>query len=195
MSNTSDWVVAALLLGASLGCAGGDGSSQGESVVADTASAAQPPMRESVDASPAPPGTSDSLAEGDIRIVTTNGGIDLALIGDSISTGLSPQALQTVRAETDTASVSGTGLGSQIEKMVKGTVQGAVGKRIGFPLSDVREVRYDGQKLVFEWAGEPRKLFDNTKIDGKPLLASFSPEDARRFAAAVNAKKGKPRHL
>lgn len=195
MSSTSTWVVAALLLGASLGCAGGDGGGQGESVAADTAAAARVPMRESADAPPSAARANDSLAAGDIRIVTTNGGIDLALIGDSISTGLSPQALQTVRAETDTASVSGTGLGSQIEKMVKGTVQGAVGKRIGFPLSEVREVRYDGQKLVFEWEGEPRKLFDNTKIDGKPLLASFSPEDARRFAAAVNARKGKPRHL
>ena len=71
----------------------------------------------------------------------------------------------------------------------------AVGKRIGFPVSDVRAVRYDGEKLVFEWAGEPRKLFDNTKIDGQPLLASFAPDDARRFAAAVNARKGRPRHL
>ena len=196
MSNTSGRAVAALLLGASLGCAGGDGHSQeGAGVEAETASVAQRPVGESADRSPAVPGARDSLAEGDIRIVTTNGGIDLALIDDSISTGLSPQTLQTVRAETDTASVSGTGLGSQIERMVKGTVQGAVGKRIGFPLSEVREVRYDGEKLVFEWAGEPRTLFDNTKINGKPLLASFAPEDARRFAAAVNARKGKPRHL
>ena len=127
--------------------------------------------------------------------MTTNGGIDLALIGDSISTGLSPQALRTVRAETDTTTVSGTGFGAQLEKMVKGTVQGAVGKRIGFPVSDVRAVRYDGEKLVFEWAGEPRKLFHNTKIAGKPLLASFAPDDARRVAAAVNARKGRPRHL
>jgi hypothetical protein len=137
----------------------------------------------------------DSLAEGDVRIVTTNGGIDLVLLGDSISSGLSPEALRKVRQETDTAKVQGTGFGANIEKMVKGTVQGAIAKRVSFPLADVREVRYDGEKLVFEWSGEPHKLLSQTKLDGKPLLASFAPDDARRFADAVNARKGRPRHL
>ena len=191
MPNRCGWLVPALLLGASLGCGGGSEDRRAEHTVAtDAASSARAPMD-----MPADVAASDSLGEGDVRIVTTNGGIDLALIGDSISTGLSPQALQTVRAETDTASVSGTGFGAELEKMVKGTVQGAVGKRIGFPISDVREVRYDGEKLVFEWTGKPRTLFDKTKINGKPLLASFAPEDARRFADAVNARKGRARHL
>ena len=139
--------------------------------------------------------TEDTLAAGDIRIVTTNGGIDLALIGDSISSGLSPEAIRKVRRETDTTKVSGTGFGSQIEKMVKGSVQGAIGTRVSFPVSAVREVRYDGEKLVFEWSGEPRRIFDQTKIDGKPLLASFSPDDAKRFADAVNARKGRAKNM
>jgi hypothetical protein len=133
----------------------------------------------------------DTLGAGDIRIVTTNGGIDLALIGDSISSGLSPEALRKVKRETDTARVTGSGFASQIEKMVKGSVQGAIGTRVSFPASAVREVRYDGEKLVFEWNGEPRRVFEQAKIDGKPLLASFSPDDAKRFADAVNARKGK----
>ncbi|HEX7980336.1 MAG TPA: hypothetical protein VF461_17150, partial [Gemmatimonadaceae bacterium] len=139
--------------------------------------------------------TEDTLGAGDIRIVTTNGGIDLALIGDSISSGLSPEAIRKVRRETDTASVTGTGLGAQIERMVKGKVQGAVGTRVSFPVSAVREVHYDGEKLVFEWNGEPRKVFEQAKIDGKPLLASFAPADAKRFADAVNARAGKPRSM
>ena len=137
----------------------------------------------------------DTLGAGDIRIVTTNGGIDLALIGDSISSGLSPAALKKVHEETDTARVTGTGFGASIEKMVKGTVQGAIGTRVSFPVSAVRQARYDGEKIVFEWEGEPRKIFENTKVDGKPLLASFSPEEARRFVDAVNARKGKPKNL
>jgi hypothetical protein len=141
------------------------------------------------------PASDDSLKAGDVRIVTTNGGIDLALTGDSISSGLSRAALDKVKQETDTAKVSGTGFGASIEKMVKGTVQGAIGTRVSFPLSAVREARYDGEKIVFDWEGQPRKLFDNTKIDGKPLLASFSAEDARRFVDAVNRRKGKPKNL
>jgi len=137
----------------------------------------------------------DSLAAGDVRIVATHGGIDLALIGDSVSSGLSPEALQKVRRETDTAKVTGTGLGADIEKMVKGSVQGAIGTRVSFPVSAVREVRYDGEKLVFEWNGPPRKIFENLKIDGKPMLASFSPEDSKRFADAVNARTRKPKNM
>ena len=73
-------------------------------------------------------------------------------------------------------------------------MQGAIGTRVSFPVSAVREARYDGEMIVFEWAGEPRKLFDNTKIDGKPLLASFAPEDSRRFVDAVNARV-RPKNL
>jgi hypothetical protein len=137
--------------------------------------------------------TEDTLAAGDVRIVTTNGGIDLALIGDSISSGLSPEALRKVRRETDSAKVTGTGFGAQIERMVKGSVQGAIGTRVSFPVSAVREVHYDGEKLVFEWNGEPRKVFEQAKIDGKPMLASFAPADAKRFADAVNARTRKAR--
>jgi hypothetical protein len=139
--------------------------------------------------------TEDTLAPGDIRIVTTNGGIDLALIGDSISSGLSREALRKVKSETDTTKVTGSGFGSQIERMVKGSVQGAIGTRVSFPISAVREVRYDGEKLVFEWSGEPRKVFEQTTIDHKPLLASFASADAKRFADAVNARKGKAKNM
>ena len=139
--------------------------------------------------------TEDTLAAGDVRIVSTNGGVDLALIGDSISSGLSPEALRKVRRETDTSQVSGDGFGSQIERMVKGSVQSAVGTRVSFPVSAVREVHYDGEKLVFEWSGEPRKVFEQAKIDRKPLLASFAPADAKRFADAVNARKGKVKNM
>jgi hypothetical protein len=141
------------------------------------------------------PVADDSLRAGDVRIVTTNGGVDLALIGDSISSGLSPAAIRKVRQETDTTKVTGTGFGSEIEKMVKGSVQGAIGTRMSFPISAVREVRYDGEKLVFEWNGEPRRTFEAVKIDGKPMLASFSPADAKRFADAVNARKGKAKNM
>jgi hypothetical protein len=141
------------------------------------------------------PASDDSLAAGDVRIVTTDGSIDLALVGDSISSGLSPASLEKVRRETDTSAVTGTGFAAEMEKMVKGTVQGAIGTRASIPLSAVRAVHYDGEKLVFEWNGAPPKMFVNAKVNGKPLLASFAPDDARRFADAVNARKGRPKNI
>ena len=129
------------------------------------------------------------LAAGDIRIVTADTGIDLALIGDTISSGLSEQAIAKVQHETDTASVKGTGFGADIEKMVKGTVQKAIGTRVHFPISDVRDVHYDGRAIVFEWAGRPPKFSGTAKVNDKPFLESFTPEDAKRFADAVMARK------
>jgi hypothetical protein len=129
------------------------------------------------------------LGAGDVRIVTADTGIDLALIGDTISSGLSEHAIAKVRQETDTGAVAGTGFGADLEKMVKGTVQKAVGTRVGFPISDVREVRYDGRAIVFEWAGKPPKMYGTAKVNGKPFLESFAPEDAKRFADAVMARK------
>jgi hypothetical protein len=130
-----------------------------------------------------------ALGPGDVRIVTTDGGIDLALIGDSISSGLSPSALAKVREETDTAKVSGGRFAGDIEKMVKGTVQSAVGTRVSFPISAVRDARYENGRIVFDWNGKSPGVFDNTRINRKSLLESFAPADAERFVDAVRARK------
>jgi hypothetical protein len=131
----------------------------------------------------------DSLRAGDVRIVTPDSGIDLALLGDTVSTGLSPHALAKVRAETDTSRVTGTGLAASFEKMVKGRVAGAIGTRVAFPLSAVRDVRYEAGAIRFDWVGKPATVFDNAKVNGRPLLESFRPEDARRFVDAARARK------
>ena len=129
------------------------------------------------------------LQEGDIRITSVDGGVDLALIGDSISGGLSQQTLSKVRHDTDTSAVSGSGFGASIEKMVKGTVQSALGTRVVLALSDVKDVRYDGKRLVFDWNGTPQSGFSHVRMDNKDVLESFSSEDAQRFVVAVRARK------
>ncbi len=130
------------------------------------------------------------LAAGDIRITSTDDGVDLAMIGDTISGGLSMATLAKVRHETDTNAVSGSGFGASIEKMVKGTVQSALGTRIAVPLASVKDVRYEGQRLVFEWNGKAPTDFGNAKVNNKDVMASFSPADAQRFVDAVRARKG-----
>lgn len=128
------------------------------------------------------------LAPGDIRITSTDGGIDLAMIGDSISGGLSAATLAKVRKETDTSAVSGTGFAASLEKVVKGSVQTALNTRIAVPVSAVKDVRYDGQRLVFEWNGKPPADFSHAKVNDKDVMASFSAADAQRFVVAVRAR-------
>ena len=131
-----------------------------------------------------------ALSEGDIRITSVDGGVDLALIGDSISGGLSAQTLEKARRETDTAAVKGSGFGADIDKMVKGTVQSALTTRVAFPLSAIKDVRYDGQRIVFDWNGTPR-LSGKMNVNNKDVLESFSPADAHRFVDAVHARKAR----
>jgi hypothetical protein len=114
--------------------------------------------------------------------------VDLALIGDSISGGLSEQALAKVRRETDTAAVKGSGFGADIERMVKGTVQSALTTRVAYPLSAVKDVSYDGRRIIFEWNGKPQS-FGKMNVDGKDVLETFDPADAQRFVDAVRARK------
>lgn len=129
------------------------------------------------------------MAPGDIRITSADSGVDLALIGDSISGGLSTYALAKVRRETDTSAVSGSGIGASIEKMVKGTVQSALGTRISVPVASVKDVRYDGLRITFDWNGKPPEHFGTAKVNNKDVMASFSAEDAQRFVVAVRARQ------
>ena len=124
----------------------------------------------------------------DIRIETTNAELDLALAGDTISAGLTPRALEKVRKETDTASVHATGVGGSIERLVKSTVQSAVSSRVRFPVSAVKDVRYENGAIRFEWNERPTRLLDQTKVNDKPFLESFRPDDAQRFVDAVRAR-------
>ena len=145
------------------------------------------PMRLSHNSDPA--AANAPLREGDIRITSVDGGVDLALIGDSISGGLSQKTLAKVRHDTDTSAVQGSGFGASIEKMVKGSVQSALGTRVVFPLVDVTDVRYDGKRLIFDWNGKPRTGFAHINVDNRDVLESFSSDDAQRFVIAVRARK------
>jgi hypothetical protein len=133
-------------------------------------------------------GASTSPRVGDVRIQTTANELDLALVGDTISAGLAPRALEKAREATDTAKVRATGLGGSIERLVKSSVQQGLSARVAFPVSAVKDVRYENGRIQFEWNERPTRLFEQTKVNGKPFLESFRPEDAERFVDAVRAR-------
>jgi hypothetical protein len=131
------------------------------------------------------------LGEGDIRITSRGGEVDLMLLGDRIVVGLSDSVLAKVRSETDTSDLDADGgLGASLEKYVKSTVQNALSKRMDYPLSEIEDARYEDGRIVFDYVdGANFTMIESTKNDDTPLLASFSEEDSRRFVAAVKARK------
>lgn len=131
------------------------------------------------------------LGEGDIRITSRGGEVDLMLLGDRIVVGLSDSVVAHIRSKTDTSTLeSDGGLGASIEKFVKSTVENTLTKRIDYPLSDVEDARYEGGRIVFDYVrGAEFTLLEDAKNDDNPVLASFSEEDSERFVAAVKARK------
>jgi hypothetical protein len=129
-----------------------------------------------------------SLGPGDIRIASQDSAVELSLVGDSIVAGLGARVRDKVAHDLDTTNVSGTGLGSSIEKMVKGTVASALDHEVMFPLSQISDVKSDAGRLTFfDKDGHQMKVFGSDKDrDGK----TFSPNDADAFVAAFKAKKG-----
>ena len=132
-----------------------------------------------------------TLGPGDLKIVSEDSSVDLAVVGQRIVVRLSDKTMNKVRSETDTMGVKDSGFGGSIERLVKKTVQSALGHQFEYPLSDVKSAKYENGAIVLTPKGdrEPR-LLANTKINGKKLMESFRPDDAQRFVAAVNAKKG-----
>jgi len=131
------------------------------------------------------------LGPGDVQIANEDSSVDMALVGQKIIVKLSDKTMAKVRQQTDTSNVQGSGLGASIEKMVKRTVASTLGQQFEYPLSDIRDARYENGAIELDVNGKEPRLLANTKVGGKKLMESFRPADAERFVAAVNARKGK----
>ena len=132
----------------------------------------------------------DSLGPGDVRILNADSSVDLMLVGDRIWAGLSPQMVAKVRRDMDTTQHADTGLGGSIANLVKKSVAGAIGTHAVYRLADVRDVRYENGRLLFDWkSGGHETMFRNTRVNGDRADDSFRKEDADRFIAAVHARQ------
>lgn len=132
----------------------------------------------------------DSLSPGDMRIYNVDSTVDLVLKGDEILAGLSPVTVAKIQRQLDTsASGDTTGIGASISQMVKKSVAGAIGTHASFPLSDIKDIRYEGDQIVFDWKdGGKHQVFGSTKVNHNSVSTSFRRQDAERFVEAVKAR-------
>ncbi len=132
------------------------------------------------------------LGPGDVRIVSTDSAVELAIIGDSIIGGLGQKVLDKVRVDLDTSHTAEKGIGASIANMVKGTVANALSHQVTFPVSSVEDVRFeDGGLQMYGANGSRLHIFESN--DGKKHdtggKAAFSEADAQRFIAAFHTRK------
>lgn len=132
----------------------------------------------------------DTLGPGDVRIYNADSTLDVVLIGDKIAAGLSPKMIAKVRRDMDSSKTSDSGLGGSIAKLVTSTVADKIGLHAEYPLRDLKDVRYDNGRLVFDWkTGSDHTLFKTTNINGNKADDTFTEAEAQKLIAAVHARQ------
>jgi len=141
----------------------------------------------------APP--SETLAPGDLRIYSADSAVDLVLAGDKILAGLSPKTIAKVKGELETSAARDThGIGGSISQIVKQSVAGAIGTHASYPLSEIRDIRYEDEQIVVDWKNgrKSQPLLGDIKVNKGNISSSFRPDDAERFVEAVRARMRLP---
>lgn len=132
------------------------------------------------------------LRKGEVRILTTNHSAFMALRDDHLVAGLSDSLLRHIRSEMsrELDKKDHQGVGAAIGKAVVSGVSKLLGTEISVPVSEVRDISYDGHRIVIRYRNEPKGLnFESIKSEGdRTILEQFSEEDARRFVRAVQVR-------
>ena len=137
----------------------------------------------------------DTLGPGDMRLYNSDSTVDVVLLGDNILAGLSAKTVAKVKGSLDESKGDSSGFGGMISSIVRTSVAGAIGTHAAFPLSEIKDIRYEDGRIRVTWTdGGNRDLFGDGKmrVNKEEVSHSFNEADAKRFVAAVRARKGLP---
>lgn len=130
------------------------------------------------------------LGPGDVRIASTDGGMILSLVGDTVRMRLGDSATAKMRRAVDTSGAPASGFGGFVSSTVKAAVGGALSEVAHFavllPVREIKELRYENGELHF---GTGVRAGGRKGTSGN---ARFAPADAERFIAAVRARQRAP---
>jgi hypothetical protein len=130
------------------------------------------------------------LAANDVRIVSTDRQLELALVGERVLMRMSDEALRRVRQELDTNSVTQSGAGAWIERKVKSTVQRALDKQLVIPVASIEDVRFENDEIRIFMRGDRSPVAFPGAVEGKVMAKStFDEADAQKFVTAVKAAR------
>jgi len=144
----------------------------------------------------------EPLADGDVRITSTDGALMLAVIGDSVVIQMSDSVRQAVRSDIQSEAANAGRLGAMIGNAVGAAVNAALGITIRVPAENITNLRYENGNLRFDVDGGPNVKVEssdgnsgndslNTISNGKNNGGAFSEADAMRFIEAVQAAQAR----
>ena len=82
---------------------------------------------------------------------------------------------------------AGSALGRALARMVGAGLTELLDHGIAYRLSELREARYDGGRLVL-LDRDGKRVFEKVEINGRDLMEDFSPDEARVFVGEVNER-------
>lgn len=132
-----------------------------------------------------------ALGPGDYRLYNVDSAVDVTLVGNRILAGLSPTKVAEVRGKLEQSRKEDTsGMGGAIASMVKQTIADKIGMHAAFNISDIRDIRFDNGRLVFDWRGASQgDVFgQHVRVNGSESNR-FRQDEAERFIAAFHARK------
>lgn len=140
----------------------------------------------------------EPLADGDVRITSTDGALILAVIGDSVVIQMSDSVRQAVRSDIQNEAADAGRLGAMIGNAVGAAVNAALGITIRVPAEEVSNLRYENGNLRFDVDGGAKVKLNasdndstNTISNGKNNGGVFNEEDATQFIDAVRAAQAR----
>jgi len=140
----------------------------------------------------------EPLADGDVRITSTDGALILAVIGDSVVIQMSDSVRQAVRSDIQDEAANAGRLGAMIGNAVGAAVNAALGITVRVPAEKVSNLRYENGNLRFDVEGGAGVKLNSSASDsmstisnGKNNGGAFTEADAMQFIDAVRAAQAR----
>ena len=132
-----------------------------------------------------------SLAKANFAIVSRDGTAALLLMDTTIIAEMTDTGLARMNAREATDTIKGT-VNRLFARMALGALQPLFDHGVAYHLRDMANARYaDGRLQIIRANGE--EVFRDTEIGHGPLMESFTPADARAFAARAREARGRLR--
>jgi hypothetical protein len=132
-----------------------------------------------------------TLAKANFAIVSRDGTAALLLMDTTIIAEMTDTGLARMNSREATDTIKGT-VNRLFARMALGALQPLFDHGVAYHLRDLADARYaDGRLKLVRANGE--EVFRDTEIGHGPLMESFTPADAKAFAARAREARGKLR--
>ena len=133
----------------------------------------------------------EELGEIRFAVPSSSGAARMALTDDYVFFALSDSLLAVARAEMEGDSTSSDGIGGTIAGAVRGGVTRALSFRARYAVSEIRDIRWEDDRMVFDFVDPDRTLGSNFRIDGAPMEEVFDQAAVEAFAAEFRKLKAR----